>query len=363
MNLDDPFAPTDPLGEALHILRMNGAFYARSELTAPWGPTMPAMPGNLWFHVATTGSYQLEVEDGEVRTLAAGDLALVPYGEVTSCSEPGAPAPGILDIDRGDQRALRGPPLRRRRRIGHADLRRGALRSPGGTPAGAEPAAADHPRRGGRRVDGGHPAPDGGRGERAPPRRRGGHHPARRHPRHPGDPQLDRDRPGRPHRLARRAAGTARSAARSRSCTASPRATGLWDRWRARVAAMSRSAFAAADRAGRRARDGLRRAGACTSPSAPCARRAPPSASSPTASAIAWRPRSAARSSASSASRPALRVRPARHTRRVERALDPVQRDGLRLGQLASSTPVAGVPCAAARRRGRCRSRPPRSCP
>ena len=101
MNLDDPFAPTDPLGEALHILRMNGAFYARSELTAPWGLTMPAMPGNLWFHVATTGSYQLEVEDGEVRTLAAGDLALVPHGEGHVLrSEPGAPAPGILDIDR-----------------------------------------------------------------------------------------------------------------------------------------------------------------------------------------------------------------------------------------------------------------------
>jgi AraC-like DNA-binding protein len=101
MNLDDPFAPTDPLGEALHILRMNGAFYARSELTAPWGLTMPAMPGNLWFHVATTGSYQLEVEPGEVCTLAAGDLALVPHGEGHVLrSEPGAPAPGILDIDR-----------------------------------------------------------------------------------------------------------------------------------------------------------------------------------------------------------------------------------------------------------------------
>jgi len=101
MNLDDPFAPTDPLGEALHILRMNGAFYARSELTAPWGLTMPAMPGNLWFHVATTGSYQLEVGDGEVRTLAAGDLALVPHGEGHVLrSESGAPAPGILDIDR-----------------------------------------------------------------------------------------------------------------------------------------------------------------------------------------------------------------------------------------------------------------------
>ena len=35
---------------------------------------------------------------------------------------------------------------------------------------------------------------------------RGGHHPARRHPRHPGDPRLDRERPRRADRLAGRAA-------------------------------------------------------------------------------------------------------------------------------------------------------------
>ena len=29
----DPFPPEDPLGEALHFLRMNGAFYCRSNLT------------------------------------------------------------------------------------------------------------------------------------------------------------------------------------------------------------------------------------------------------------------------------------------------------------------------------------------
>ena len=51
----DPWAPADPLGEALHFLRMNGAFYCRSELTAPWGLTMPPMPGYVWFHVVTSG--------------------------------------------------------------------------------------------------------------------------------------------------------------------------------------------------------------------------------------------------------------------------------------------------------------------
>lgn len=31
----DPWAPADPLGRALHMLRMNGAFYCRSEASAP----------------------------------------------------------------------------------------------------------------------------------------------------------------------------------------------------------------------------------------------------------------------------------------------------------------------------------------
>ena len=41
----DPWGPSDPLGEALHAVRMDGAFYCRSELTAPWGLTLPPMEG------------------------------------------------------------------------------------------------------------------------------------------------------------------------------------------------------------------------------------------------------------------------------------------------------------------------------
>ena len=63
----DPFPPADPLGEALHFLRMNGAYYCRSELTAPWGLTLPPMPGYLWFHVVTSGRLWLETGDGGAR--------------------------------------------------------------------------------------------------------------------------------------------------------------------------------------------------------------------------------------------------------------------------------------------------------
>jgi AraC-like DNA-binding protein len=97
----DPWAPADPLGEALHFLRMNGAFYCRSELTAPWGMTMMPMPGYVWFHVVTTGRVWLEAGEAEPTMLAPGDLGLVPHGEGHVLrSEPGVPAPGVLELDR-----------------------------------------------------------------------------------------------------------------------------------------------------------------------------------------------------------------------------------------------------------------------
>ncbi len=72
----DPFPPADALGQALHFLRMSGAFYCRSELTAPWGLTLPVMPDYLWFHVVTRGTVRVVTEEaGEQRviTLNAGD--------------------------------------------------------------------------------------------------------------------------------------------------------------------------------------------------------------------------------------------------------------------------------------------------
>jgi AraC-like DNA-binding protein len=101
MDAPDPFPPSDPLGEALHFLRMNGAYYCRSELTAPWGITMPPTPGYLWFHVVTSGRLWLDTGSEEQRWIQLGDLALVPHGDGhVLCSEPGARAPGILDLER-----------------------------------------------------------------------------------------------------------------------------------------------------------------------------------------------------------------------------------------------------------------------
>jgi AraC-like DNA-binding protein len=101
MDLRNPPAPQDPLAEALHSLRMSGAFYCRSEFTEPWGLTLPPLPDYLWFHVVTSGRVSLDLGDGEPTTLHSGDLALVTHGGGHRLSsDPAAPAPGILDLPR-----------------------------------------------------------------------------------------------------------------------------------------------------------------------------------------------------------------------------------------------------------------------
>lgn len=95
-----PFRATfDPLGEALHFLRMSGAFYCRSELSAPWGFSVPPMDGCLWFHVVTSGRGWLEVDGLEPRLLQSGDLVLVPHGEGHRIwSESGVAVPTVLEL-------------------------------------------------------------------------------------------------------------------------------------------------------------------------------------------------------------------------------------------------------------------------
>jgi AraC-like DNA-binding protein len=101
MDLINPPEPADPLGEALHHLRMSGAFYCRTELTAPWGLTLPPLPGYVWFHIVTAGSLQLETDGGAPVALSTGDVALVTHGAGHVLrSERGAPSPGILGLKR-----------------------------------------------------------------------------------------------------------------------------------------------------------------------------------------------------------------------------------------------------------------------
>lgn len=80
-------APIDPLGEALHFLRMDSTLYVRSEFTAPWGLELPPIDGVLMFHFVVTGGCWLDVDGSERaarterRWLGPGDLCIVPHGE------------------------------------------------------------------------------------------------------------------------------------------------------------------------------------------------------------------------------------------------------------------------------------------
>lgn len=90
-----PFATPDPLGEALHVLRLTGAFYCRSELTEPWALTMPAWEDCLVVHVVLTGRCWLEIDGSEPVALVPGELVVVPHGRG--------------HVVRGAQRALAPP--------------------------------------------------------------------------------------------------------------------------------------------------------------------------------------------------------------------------------------------------------------
>ena len=69
----------DAVGQALRFLRMSGTFYCRSELRAPWGVTVPSMPGHMWFHVVLEGTAWLEVgEQSDQQPLRRGMLVLLP---------------------------------------------------------------------------------------------------------------------------------------------------------------------------------------------------------------------------------------------------------------------------------------------
>jgi AraC-like DNA-binding protein len=101
--MDQPHRSIDPLGEALHVLRMRGTFYSRCEFTAPWALDLPAFPGHLMFHVVTSGHCWLEGEGMEPRLLHPGDLGLVPHGEGHRlASEPGAAGWALMESPRED---------------------------------------------------------------------------------------------------------------------------------------------------------------------------------------------------------------------------------------------------------------------
>lgn len=101
MEIPHSLPPRDPLGQALHLLRMEGMFYCHSELTAPWAVEMPVMPGFAMFHVVVQGVGRVETPQGASCVLGPGGFALVPRGEGhVICDAPGQRAARLFDLER-----------------------------------------------------------------------------------------------------------------------------------------------------------------------------------------------------------------------------------------------------------------------
>lgn len=73
-------ASGDPLAETLHLLRLTGTLYCRSELSAPWGIAVPRLEDVMTFMVVMSGAAWLEIDGEEPVLLEPGSLTLLPHG-------------------------------------------------------------------------------------------------------------------------------------------------------------------------------------------------------------------------------------------------------------------------------------------
>ncbi len=94
-------AQVDPLGEALHFLRMTGVLYCRAEFKAPWALELPAFDDCLIFHVVTLGQCVVERDGCEDHVLQPGQFALMPHGAGHRLtSGHGVPPARLFDLPR-----------------------------------------------------------------------------------------------------------------------------------------------------------------------------------------------------------------------------------------------------------------------
>jgi AraC-like DNA-binding protein len=93
----------DALSETLRVVRLVGAIFINGRFTAPWcyrsqhadcaAPILePSAERVVIFHMITEGECYVEMEDGEVTHLIAGDVVIFPQGHAhLMTSQPGLP--------------------------------------------------------------------------------------------------------------------------------------------------------------------------------------------------------------------------------------------------------------------------------
>jgi AraC-like DNA-binding protein len=70
----------DPLGDVLHMLRLNGTLYCRAKLGAPWGVAMPRMDQSMFFIVIMSGEGWMRMVGREPVLVREGSMVVLPRG-------------------------------------------------------------------------------------------------------------------------------------------------------------------------------------------------------------------------------------------------------------------------------------------
>jgi len=89
----------DLISESLRHIRPIDTLYSRADLTAPWGVEIPALEGGMMLYVVTHGHCWLQVDGDQPRLLQRGSIALMPHGtHHILLSNQDVPATHLFDI-------------------------------------------------------------------------------------------------------------------------------------------------------------------------------------------------------------------------------------------------------------------------
>ncbi|MEM1230599.1 MAG: AraC family transcriptional regulator [Pseudomonadota bacterium] len=72
--------PMDALTDILNTLRLSSSLYFRTDLTAPWGITVPPKESVARFHIVIRGQCWLRVDGQQGLHMSNGDLVVIPHG-------------------------------------------------------------------------------------------------------------------------------------------------------------------------------------------------------------------------------------------------------------------------------------------
>ncbi|MBJ3784319.1 AraC family transcriptional regulator [Devosia sediminis] len=106
----------DPLGDVLHMLRLNGTLYCRADLYAPWGVALPQMDRSMLFIVILAGEGWMRLAGREPVLVREGSMVVLPQGTpvdlVSAAHDPAVPLfdlPATKVSERYEMMTITGP--------------------------------------------------------------------------------------------------------------------------------------------------------------------------------------------------------------------------------------------------------------